>query len=163
MSDVANGCVVDRNNVERKQRVETEASRLMDAGVAGQAFPGGVACISWREGDELVYVDVAAGKLRAGEPEVKPATPYDLASITKPIVAMAALRLVATGKLSLDTRTDTVVSDVRGAGAGPGSVAAARTDRARPAHRIRTAAAVDGAQGSGVPAPCRRDPRDIRG
>jgi CubicO group peptidase (beta-lactamase class C family) len=100
--------------VDRKQRVEAEASRLMEAGVAGQAFPGGVACISWREGDELVYVDVAAGKLRAGEPDVKPSTPYDLASITKPIVGMTALRLVAAGKLSLETRTDTVVSDVRG-------------------------------------------------
>lgn len=116
--------------MERKQRVESEASRLMDAGVAGQAFPGGVACISWREGDELVYVDVAAGKLRAGEPEVKPATPYDLASITKPIVAMAALRLVATGKLSLDTRTDTVVSDVRGGVGGAATLEALLCHRA---------------------------------
>ncbi len=86
----------------------------MDAGVAGQAFPGGVACISWRDGDEPVFVDVASGRVRAGEGEVKVGTPYDLASLTKPIVAMTALRLVAAGKLSLETRTDTVVTDVRG-------------------------------------------------
>src|SRR6476660_2542008 len=89
--------VLGRNKVQRRERVEAEASRLMDAGVAGQAFPGGVACISWREGDELLYVDVAAGRLRAGEPEVKPSTPYDLASVTKPVVAVTALRLVAAG------------------------------------------------------------------
>jgi len=116
--------------VERKQRVEAEASRLMDAGVAGQAFPGGVACISWREGDEVVYVEVAAGKLRAGEAEVKAATPYDLASITKPFVAMTALRLHAAGRLSLDTRTDTVVSDVRGGVGGTATLEALLTHRA---------------------------------
>jgi CubicO group peptidase (beta-lactamase class C family) len=102
----------------------------MDAGVAGQAFPGGVACVSWREGEELVYVDVAAGRLRAGEPEVKAGTPYDLASITKPIVAMTALRLVAAGKLALDTRTDTVVSDVRGGVGGTATLEALLLHRA---------------------------------
>jgi CubicO group peptidase (beta-lactamase class C family) len=86
----------------------------MDAGVAGQAFPGGVACVSWREGDEVVYVEVASGRVRAAEAEVKPSTPYDLASLTKPIVTTAALRLVAAGRLSLETRTDAVVTDVRG-------------------------------------------------
>ncbi|HEX7476255.1 MAG TPA: serine hydrolase domain-containing protein [Polyangiales bacterium] len=99
---------------ELKQRVQREASRLMDAGVAGQAFPGGVACVNWRDGDQVLSVDVAAGKLRMGETEVRPSTPYDLASLTKPIVATAALRLVAAGKLSLDVRTDSVVTDVRG-------------------------------------------------
>jgi len=108
--------------VERSERVRLEASRLMDAGVAGQAFPGGVACISWREGSEVAFVDVAAGRLRTGEAEVKPATPYDLASLTKPIVATTALRLVAAGKLSLDMRTDTVVSDVRGGVGGTASL-----------------------------------------
>jgi CubicO group peptidase (beta-lactamase class C family) len=102
----------------------------MDAGVAGQAFPGGVACVSWREGEEVVYVDVAAGRLRAGEPEVKAGTPYDLASITKPIVAMTALRLVAADKLSLDTRTDTVVSDVRGGVGGAATLETLLTHRA---------------------------------
>lgn len=102
----------------------------MDAGVAGQAFPGGVACVSWREGDELVYVDVAAGRLRAGEAEVKPSTPYDLASITKSVVAVTALRMVASGKLSLDTRTDTVLSDVRGGVGGAATLEALLSHRA---------------------------------
>jgi len=96
----------------------------MDAGVAGQAFPGGVACVSWREGSEVVYVEVASGRLRAGESEVKVGTPYDLASLTKPIVATTALRLVAAGKLSLDMRTDSVVSDVRGGVGGTATLEA---------------------------------------
>jgi serine-type D-Ala-D-Ala carboxypeptidase len=105
---------------ELKQRVQREASRLMDAGVAGQAFPGGVACVNWRDGDQVHSVEVASGRLRAGESEVRTQTPYDLASLTKPVVAMSALRLVASGKLALDVRTDSVVTDVRG---GVGGVA----------------------------------------
>jgi CubicO group peptidase (beta-lactamase class C family) len=122
--------VSDNNTVDRKERVEAEASRLMDAGVAGQAFPGGVACVSWREGDEVTFVDVAAGRLRASEAEVKVGTPYDLASITKPIVSTTALRLVAVGKLALDTRTDTVVSDVRGGVGGTATLEALLAHRA---------------------------------
>lgn len=103
-----------------KQRLEREARRLLDAGVAGQAFPGAVACIDWRDGEQTQRVEVAAGKLRAEEAATQLSTPYDLASLTKPVVAMAALRLVAAGRLSLDVRTDTVVTDVRG---GPGGAA----------------------------------------
>lgn len=105
---------------ELKQRVQRETGRLMDAGVAGQAFPGGVACVNWRDGDQVHVVEVASGRLRAGEAEVRTSTPYDLASLTKPVVAMAALRLVASGKLALDVRTDSIVTDVRG---GVGGVA----------------------------------------
>jgi CubicO group peptidase (beta-lactamase class C family) len=98
--------------------------------VAGQAFPGGVACVSWREGEETCFVDVASGRLRAGEAEVKPVTPYDLASLTKPIVATAALRLVMSGRLSLDTRTDSIVPDVRGGVGGTATLEALLTHRA---------------------------------
>jgi CubicO group peptidase (beta-lactamase class C family) len=97
-----------------KQRVERETTRLLEAGVAGQVFPGGVACIGWREKGESIFVEVATGFVREGESPVKTATRYDLASLTKPFVAMAALRLVAAGKLTLDARTDTVLTDVRG-------------------------------------------------
>jgi CubicO group peptidase (beta-lactamase class C family) len=86
--------------------------------------------MSWRDGDETVYVEVASGRVRAGEAAVKVATPYDLASLTKPVVAMAALRLVAAGKLSLDTRTDTVVTDVRGGVGGAATLEALLTHQA---------------------------------
>lgn len=103
-----------------KQRVERETRRLLDAGVAGQAFPGAVACIDWRDGDKVYRVEVAAGVLKASEGATQTGTPYDLASLTKPVVAMAALRLVAAGRQALDVRTDSVVTDVRG---GPGGAA----------------------------------------
>jgi CubicO group peptidase (beta-lactamase class C family) len=113
-----------------KQSVTREAKRLMEAGVSGQTFPGGVACISWRRGEEVGYADVAAGRLRASEAAVQVGTPYDLASLTKPIVAMAALRLVARGVLSLDTRTDSVVADVRGGIGGAATIEQLLTHRA---------------------------------
>jgi CubicO group peptidase (beta-lactamase class C family) len=105
------------------QRVEREIGRLLEAGVAGQVFPGAVACIGWREAGLPVYVDVAAGLLRAGEARVSTATRYDLASLTKPIVATAALRLVAAGKIALDTRTDSILTDVRGGVGGAATLA----------------------------------------
>lgn len=101
-----------------KRRVESEATRLMKAGVAGHVFPGGVACVGWSEGGEARYASVAAGKLSADDDDVTVTTPYDLASITKPFVAMTALRLVGHGKLSLDTRVDSIVADVRGGTGG---------------------------------------------
>jgi len=102
----------------------------MDAGVAGQVFPGGVACISWQEGPETVFIEVASGRVRAGEAAVKAGTPYDLASLTKPVVATAALRMVAAGRLALETRTDTVVTDVRGGVGGAASLEALLTHSA---------------------------------
>jgi CubicO group peptidase (beta-lactamase class C family) len=105
----------------RKVRVQAEAKRLLEAGVAGQVFPGGAACISFREGDVVEHVVAAAGRLAStGGPRVDEATPYDLASLTKPVVATAALRLEAQGKLDLGTRADALLTDVRG---GPGGVA----------------------------------------
>ena len=101
----------------------------MDAGVAGQAFPGGVACVNWRDGDQVHSVEVASGRLRAGESEVRTTTPYDLASLTKPVVAVSALRLVAAGKLQLDVRTDSVVTDVRGGVGGVATLEALLTHR----------------------------------
>lgn len=105
-----------------KQRVERETRRLLDAGVAGQVFPGAVACIDWREGDTQHRVEVAAGVLKASEGATQKGTPYDLASLTKPVVAMAALRLVAAGRQALDVRTDSVVTDVRGGTGGAASL-----------------------------------------
>ena len=104
----------------RKVRVQAEAKRLLEAGVAGQVFPGGTACICFREGDVVEHVTAAAGRLAPNGPKVEESTPYDLASLTKPFVATAALRLEAEGRLDLSTRADALLTDVRG---GPGGVA----------------------------------------
>jgi CubicO group peptidase (beta-lactamase class C family) len=101
-----------------KERIQKEARRLLLAGVSGHVFPGATACIAWWEGDTPTYAAACGGKLSFQEASaVRTDTFYDLASITKPVVAMAGLRLVATDRLTLDTRVDTLLADVRG---GPG-------------------------------------------
>ncbi|MCG8557451.1 MAG: beta-lactamase family protein [Proteobacteria bacterium] len=115
---------------KRSERVGSEVARLMEAGVSGQVFPGGVACISWRE--EVggpAYADVAAGRLQQGDRPVQVSTTYDLASVTKPFVAVSALRMVAQGRLSLAVRTDSVVPDTRGGIGGAASLEALLTHR----------------------------------
>ncbi|MBK8173501.1 MAG: beta-lactamase family protein [Sandaracinaceae bacterium] len=114
----------------RKDRVRSEATRLLAAGVAGRVFPGGSACVAWRDGNADVYAEAAAGKLTEGGANVEISTPYDLASITKPFVAMLALRLVAQGKLALDSRADSLVSDVRGGAGGSATLEQLLTHRA---------------------------------
>jgi CubicO group peptidase (beta-lactamase class C family) len=115
---------------ELKQRVAREATRLIEAGVAGQVFPGGVACIGWRESEEAVYVEVAAGLLEKESAAVKTTTPYDLASLTKTFVAMAGLRLVAAERLTLDSRVDSVIHDIRGGIGGSSTIRSLLSHRA---------------------------------
>lgn len=98
----------------RRERIQAEAARLLAAGVTGRVFPGASACIAWSENGQSMLADAASGRLMDAGPAADVNTLYDLASITKPVVATAALRLVAAGKIALDARADSVVSDVRG-------------------------------------------------
>lgn len=105
---------------EPRDRVRAEARRLLAAGVSGRAFPGGVACVSWRDGggaEELV--EACAGTLEPAMPQrspekVREATRYDLGALTQSVVAVAALRLAAAGELELDAPVEQLVGDVRG-------------------------------------------------
>lgn len=91
----------------------SEATRLLQAGVSGRVFPGAATCIAYRRGDEKVFVHAAAGNLGPELPAVESSSPYDLASLTKPFVAMTALRMVADGRLSLDSSAFSLMSDAR--------------------------------------------------
>lgn len=82
--------------------------------MSGHAFPGGVACVSFRDGGGEQLVAACAGTLARGEPAVQESTRYDLAAITQCVVAMAALRMSARGALDLDTQAEAVLPDVRG-------------------------------------------------
>ncbi len=88
--------------------------RLLEAGVSGRVFPGAVACIAFRRGRSWSFVEATAGLLEPGGAKVTPATVYDLASLTKSFVAVAALRMVEAGNLSLSARADEELSDLRG-------------------------------------------------
>jgi CubicO group peptidase (beta-lactamase class C family) len=99
---------------DRKVRILKTATRLLEAGVAGQVFPGGATAVAWRDGEGDVLLNAFAGKLSAGGPAVERGTPYDLASVTKPFTAVTALRLAVEGTLALDTRAEDLLTDVRG-------------------------------------------------
>lgn len=119
---------------EKKSRLGREVVRLLEAGVSGRAFPGASACVGWRKGGEATFVSAVAGRVVPDGTTVEGSTPYDLASLTKPLVAMAALRMVVAGKVALDARADSLVNDVRG---GPGG---AKTLEALLSHRAGLAA-----------------------
>jgi CubicO group peptidase (beta-lactamase class C family) len=82
--------------------VESALGQLLEEGVAQGVFPGAVAGVSVRGavGEERVLV--RAGKLEPEGADVELTTPYDLASLTKPVVAVTALRLVQRGALAMD-------------------------------------------------------------
>ncbi len=84
------------------------------SGCAQGVFPGASACVAaWRE-DRWSYVDAVAGALDEGAGPVTTDTVYDLASLTKPWVAMSALRLHHAGVFDLGARVDALVPEARG-------------------------------------------------
>ncbi len=87
--------------------------------------------MSWRtQGGELEWVEACAGT--TGGPGAKPVTeltPYDMASLTKPLVASIALRLVERGTLSLAARADSLLPDARGTPAAPATLEQLLTHR----------------------------------
>ncbi|UJR79506.1 serine hydrolase domain-containing protein [Sandaracinus amylolyticus] len=103
----------------------------MAAGVTGTVFPGATACLSWRSRDgELEWAEASAGT--TGGPGAKPVaddTPFDLASLTKPLVSTIALRLVARGAISFDTRADALMPDARGTPGGAATLEQLLTHR----------------------------------
>lgn len=98
-----------------------EASRLLQAGVAGHVFPGGVACVAHRHRGAWIYTAAAMGELGVhGGKRLGPAapdTPYDLASLTKSFTAVAGLSLVEREELALDAIATEVLADLRTQGA----------------------------------------------
>jgi len=67
-----------------------------------RAAPCAVVAAAWRKNDEFLYGTGAFGKLfdDSGVPEATSDTPFDLASLTKPITALTLARLVRRGLLS---------------------------------------------------------------
>ena len=79
--------------------------------VAEGAFPGAVACASV---DGRLVVDDVAGHHRfdGGAPAIDAGAEYDLASVTKVFVSVAALVLVAAGEVGLEDRVCDVLTDL---------------------------------------------------
>jgi CubicO group peptidase (beta-lactamase class C family) len=103
----------------RGERLRAEAVRLLASGVANNVFPCAAAAISYPGASGKHEMIVAsAGVLAPGGKPVDDDTPFDLASLTKPVVATIALRLVAKGLVTLDLRPEQVLADTRGTPGG---------------------------------------------
>lgn len=94
-----------------------EMVRLLDAGATTHVFPGASACIAYREGKERVYLNATAGLLEPSGEAVEDKTFYDLASLTKSVTAVTALRMAVAGMTDLDEPIGHSLSDLRGGAA----------------------------------------------
>jgi CubicO group peptidase (beta-lactamase class C family) len=90
---------------ESEKPRETAIERLLDEGIETNQFPGGVALVGSRTGDETIVVRGERDP-RTGGPMTAD-TVFDCASLTKPIVtATVILRLVEEGVLALSDTVD---------------------------------------------------------
>lgn len=111
-----------------------ELAALLATGVQEGVFPGAAAAIG-KLGGRRAYDSggewlAAAGRLAPGEAEVTQATPYDLASLTKPFVATAALRLAQQRALDLHEPIVRYLPELDGTFAGESTLALLLSHRA---------------------------------
>jgi serine-type D-Ala-D-Ala carboxypeptidase len=99
-----------------KAQLDSALSRLLEAGVSGQVFPGATACVGYRVGGEAAFAEGVAGQLGLDRSLglARKDTLYDLASLTKPVVAMTALVAEARKLVDLDRPAESVIGDLRG-------------------------------------------------
>ena len=113
----------------RAPRLQREMARLLTAGVAGKVFPGAAACVAYGDANAPHCVQAVAGSLEGKGEAVSVKTLYDIASLTKPVVAVTALRMKEAGKLDLDLAVIEMLTDLKG------SVLGTRTLRDLLTHR----------------------------
>ena len=92
-------------------RIERTLQQQLGAGRDAGVFPGASACVANWHGGAWSYLDVVAGVRVEGSEPVAADTFYDLASLTKPWVAMAALRLHQAGFFELGARVDELIPE----------------------------------------------------
>jgi CubicO group peptidase (beta-lactamase class C family) len=95
-------------------RIERTLRQQLEAGCGEAVFPGASASVALWHGTAWSYVDVAAGIRTDGSNAVTVETIYDLASLTKPWVAMAALHLYQAGVMGLGARVDELIPESKG-------------------------------------------------
>jgi CubicO group peptidase (beta-lactamase class C family) len=80
----------------------SELAEFMVTAVHGGVFPGAVACVAQLSDSEALQVEACAGSLEPAGAPVELSTPYDLASLTKPVVSTLALRLKQHGLINFN-------------------------------------------------------------
>lgn len=93
------------------RRIDDALRRELARGCAQGVFPGASASVATFRDGKWAHVDVCAGARAAGLDEVATDTLYDLASLTKPFVAMTALRLYQAGRFPLDGTVQELVAE----------------------------------------------------
>lgn len=88
---------------ERQARIEAFFDSLNQAG----KFYGNVL---FRQGDSLFYTSYGMANYQNNEP-LKPESRFELASVSKPITAIAIMQLVSANKISLDSKLQDIFQD----------------------------------------------------
>ncbi|MFZ1866775.1 MAG: serine hydrolase domain-containing protein [Polyangiales bacterium] len=100
------------------QRIERILAQRLERGRKAGVFPGASASVAIWTSRAWTYIDQTAGALIAGGSEVTRDTIYDLASLTKPWVATAALHMHHRGTFSLDAPVHGLIPEARGLAVG---------------------------------------------
>ena len=95
-------------------RIERTLQQQLERGSEAGVFPGASACAALWQGEAWRYIDGVAGTRGEALDRVTDDTIYDLASLTKPWVAMAALRLHQAGVFELGARVDELIPEATG-------------------------------------------------
>lgn len=112
-----------------------ELEALLILALRERVFPGAV-CAVGRLADEVsvqqgsLRVLARGGVLAPGEAGVELETPYDLASLTKPFVAITALRLVQKSVVALDTPLRRLLPELEGTLGGDATLSELLSHRA---------------------------------
>ncbi|MFT3921949.1 MAG: serine hydrolase domain-containing protein [Myxococcales bacterium] len=108
----------------------SELELLLHEGVHEGVFPGAVAALGWREGSTVQRLSACAGVLTKEGAFAELDTIYDLASLTKPFVAVSALRLSQAGRVDLHGPVADVLPELAETVGGEASVASLLSHRA---------------------------------
>jgi serine-type D-Ala-D-Ala carboxypeptidase len=115
-------------------KVEDVSTRELEAllilGLRERVFPGAVVAVGRLTSRGHARVMACGGVLAAGEAKVELATPYDLASLTKPVVALTALRLSQRGVLDLQRDAAYWLPELEGTRGGAASLTELLSHRA---------------------------------
>lgn len=105
-------------------------SELLREGAEQGVFPGAVAAVGVLRERGRARVVASAGVLAPSEGRVARGTVYDLASLTKPLVSVAALRLVQRGRLDLSQPVSHVLGELEDTLGGESTLAELLSHRA---------------------------------
>lgn len=94
-------------------RIERALQEQLAAACGARVFPGASASVGVWQAGAWSFVDAAAGLTEDEGRPVRSSTYYDLASLTKPWVATAALRMHEAGIFDLGARVDELVPEAK--------------------------------------------------